>query len=482
MAKKPQPIFDELASAGASRIGDGYTSELAPSRDEVLELHGGGDLSLYERLLRDDQVYPTFLQRRSAVVAREWKVDAGGPSELDQRAADFMRDQLQRSAWDGVTFRMLAGLMYGFAVGECMWGMQDGKVVLDSIKVRKSKRFRFGTDGSLRLIKRGEPAGEVMPERKFWVFTAGADDDDDLYGRGLGHYLYWPVWFKRNALQFWALFLERFAVPTPMAKIPAGSTPQERNKFLQLLSAIRNGGRVVVPNGVDIQLLQALKDSGGDFDRFVGRMDASIAKIVLTQTMTTDDGSSYSQGAVHERSMGRVTKSDGDLVCESFTHGPSKWLTEWNFPGAAPPIVYRDMAEAEDLAARATRDRTIFELGFKPTLDYIQETYGDGFEPRPDPPPMAGFGGPSFAETLPAVGDSIDDHLDEEGWRKVIGPEVGAIETLLAKCKSIEEFRDRIGELALSDPKPLAESLARLTFAARVAGQVSAEPSDGEHG
>jgi hypothetical protein len=52
-----------------------------------------------------------------------------------------------------------------------------------------------------------------MPERKFWTFSAGAATDDEPYGLGLGHFLYWPVFFKRNDIKFWLIFLEKFAAP-----------------------------------------------------------------------------------------------------------------------------------------------------------------------------------------------------------------------------------------------------------------------------
>jgi hypothetical protein len=71
--------------------------------------------------------------------------------------------------------------------------------------------------------------------------------------------------------------------------------------------------------------------------------------------MTTDDGSSRSQAEVHKGVADWVVKSDADLLCESFNRGPVAWLTEWNFPGAQPPRVWRHTEPAENLQARAER-------------------------------------------------------------------------------------------------------------------------------
>ena len=44
-----------------------------------------------------------------------------------------------------------------------------------------------------------------------------------------------------------------------------------------------------------------------------------------------------------------IVTADAHLVCDSFNRSIVKWLTEWNFPGAAHPTVMREMADAPDL-------------------------------------------------------------------------------------------------------------------------------------
>jgi phage gp29-like protein len=471
--KSPAPLLDEIAADLGDDVGRGYVAEVRRQRDDVLNVHGHGDLALYEQLLRDDQVYPTFHQRRAAVIAREWLVEPGGDTALDQRAADSLRDQLNHLSWDRATYRMLTGLMYGYGVAEAMYEPDGLRVRLAALRVRRSRRFRFGVQGDLRLHH--DAAYDVMPERKFWTMTVGAESDDDPYGCGLGHWLYWPVWFKRNAIRFWSVFLEKFAMGTPIAKTPPGTSRAEQERILALLGAVMGGGKVVIPSSVALELFQSGKDSGGDYERFVARMDASIAKIVLTQTMTTDNGSSLSQAVVHERMGNAVGKADADILCESFMVGPASWLTEWNYPGAATPRVYRDFDQAVDVKAIADRDAVILGLGWRPTAERIREVYGEGYEPAPAPaaaPPAA------FAEPIRDAHDAVRDLLTD--WRKVLGPEVERIEHLLGDCRSLEEVRERLGELATTQPNLLADGLGRVMFAANLAGQL--DNSGGEDG
>lgn len=322
-----------------------------------------------------------------------------------------------------------------------------------------------------------------MPAQKMWHYVCGGDDDDNPNGLGLGHYLYWPVWFKRNAYRFWLLFLEIFSQPTPIGTHPSSWTKQKQDEFLAMLDGVRAGGRLAVPNGVKVELVQAARDSGGDYNTFIGLLNGAIAKIVRTQTMTLDDGSSLAQGKVHLTVADMADKTDSDLLTESFTLGPVTWLVEWNFPGAKVPRVYRDFTRPEDLSASATRDQALATIGYRPTPDRIREVYGDGYELAPPPAPApAAPDGPimAFGEPRSAT-DAVRGILDT-GWEQVIGPQVESIEKLVANARSLEEVRDRIGELALEDPDALARSLAQVLFAARVGGNAEYDADDDGNG
>jgi len=482
-----RPDLKAIAIAGDSRwetgaAGGAWTGALKRPRDPLWLTYAGRDLALYDQILRDDQVMPVWQQRRLAVVSRNWDVEPGGDSAVDKAAADHLREQLLALPWDRITFKMLSGIFYGFGAGELMYRADGTKTVIDDILVRRPHKFRWHQDGSLRLMVPGRPDGEELPPSKFWTFTAGADDDDDPYGRGLAWHLYWPVWFKRNGLKFWAIWLEKFAGGTATGKVPPGASQQEIDRLLTALQALTTDSAVVFPEGVTVDILQAAKSAGGDYDAFLRRMDGAIAKVVLSQTMTTDDGSSKSQAEVHQDVKLEVVKGDADLVCESFNDGPATWLTAWNWPGAKPPRVYRQVSEEEDLTARAERDKTLYEIGWEPTEAYIQETYGDGYVRR----------GSAAAETSTGPGSvsGTDAEFAEAGGRipgAIVARQAdrleieaaGAIDAMMEPirrlvdgARSLDEIRDGLGELFPDLPDDrFAALLGRSLMAAGLAGR-----------
>ena len=458
-SKVDRPVTDLLAATLDGRdITRGFVEHLdfLVPEDHVLRERARGDLEVYERLLEDDQIAATFEQRRLSVVAHEWVVEPASEDTADIEAADWLRECLKGANYDEATRQMLSAVLLGFAVAECDWQVRaDGRVWLNRLLVRRQKRFRFSPSGDLLLLTNANPRGERMPERKFWVTRMGAEHADDPYGRGIAGRLYWPAFFKRHGLKFWMSFLDKFGSPTAVATLPSGASEADRKAALDLVSGIQRSTGAVVPEGVALSLLESARAAGGDFGAFCDRMDAAISKVVLGQTMTTDDGSSLAQSKTHLSVRDQMLKADADALCESFNSQVVTWLTEWNFPRARPPKVWRRFEAVEDLAARAQRDATLAQLGFRPTLDEVREVYGGEWEEAPAgsgstlsalqaPSDASGF---SFSEPDPAEADRIADRLGDESSDLLSGL-MAKVREAIDGAGSLDEVRARLESLS----------------------------------
>jgi len=479
MASRPETR--EIASTQDGRdITRGYISplEILRPEDQVLMRRGGGDLRIYEELKRDDQVAATWGSRQDAIVQAEWYVEAGGESAADQAAADFLREQLSRVRFDAVTKKMHYGVFYGYAVAECLWARDGSRVALEAIKVRNRRRFRFDGAGRLRLLTASDPQGEVMPERKFWVYSAGADHDDEPYGLGLGHYLYWPVYFKRSGLRLWLIFLDKFGQPTARGKYPANATPQEKQNLLDALRAIHTESGIIVPEGMDVELIEAARSGTADYATLYSTMDRAIAKVILGHTGSSESTPGKLGGEdMAEHVRGDIVKADADVICASFNASVARWLTEWNFPGAATPRVWRSFEEPEDLNKLAERDGKIARLGFKPTLQYVTETYGEGWEEDDRP----GGGGPlGFAEgddqAPTAFADRLEDETEAE-MDRLIEP----VRRMVQQAGSLEEVRRNLEGMFEELPsEQLGKVMQKALAAAELAGTYEVAAGEGE--
>jgi phage gp29-like protein len=481
---KPGLNREIATTADGMDITRGYVGPLLTPYDSVLR-NRGGDLTLYEQVLSDPQVKATVAQRQLAVTQCEWQVDAGGKRAIDQSAADFMREQINRIGWDNITTKMLYGVFYGYAVAELIYEVQGRYIGIKQVKVRNRRRFRFGKQMDLRLLTYEHMLEGIPAEAPyFWSFSTGADNDDEPYGLGLAHWLYWPVLFKRNGIKFWLIFLEKFGMPTGVGKYGSDANAAEKSKLLQAVRAIQTDSGIIIPEGMTVELLEAARSGTSDYAALHDTMDATIAKVVLGQTASTQGtpgklGNDKLQGDVRAD----IIKADADLVCESWNMGPARWLTAWNFPGAAVPRVYRVTAEPEDLTDRADRDGKIKGLGFKPTLDYITATYGEGWEeaaatpPMPVPPPR-GSDGAQFAEApaaAPTPAESIADALTPQA-QPVVDGWVDQLAAMVDAAGSLEELREMILAAYADLPADkLASAIATALQTAQAAGRYDVE-------
>lgn len=457
--RSSRPEMREVATTRDGRdITRGYVDPfmLQQPTDSVLQLRGGGDYKIYKEVLRDDQVASCFAQRRLAVIAKELQVDAGGTSRADKKAADFMSEQIKAMAFDNATDKMLFGVYYGYAAAEIMWGRDGTNIIVDKLKVRDRVRFGFDGFGSLRLKTFAQPDGELLPDRKFWHFSTGADHDDEPYGLGLAHWLYWPVFFKRAGIQYWMVFLERFGQPTTVGKHPTNATPDERRKLLDALEAIATDTGITIPQGMEISFLEAARSGTADYVKLCEYMDTAIAKIILGQTASTQGtpgrlGNDELQGDVRAD----LIRADADLVCESFNQTVVKWLTEYNFPGAKQPRVYRVTDEDEDLTRKAERDSKIHAMGFKPTLKHIQDEYGGDWVEKNHPTPPTDNQQPvheslpnnaEFAEPDATRATTLTDQLDDK-LQSATDVWINRIRDLVMNAESLEAIRDGLAEL-----------------------------------
>lgn len=479
------------------------------TRDDILTRRGGGDgLRIYQDLARDGHAGSVLRKRRQAVVAREWTVDAASDDPADQRAAMLARAALKRCDFDRACQGLLSAVLTGYAVAEVLWQvadleLEDGTrgrfVVPKAIKPRNARRFRLDQQEQLRLLTWDAPTdGIALPDRKFVLARFWAEENEDPYGRGLGHDLFWPVYFKRNAVALWNALVERHGLPFIYAEYPSGTPEGDRVKLSSAIADLARGGGLTVPQGTLIKFLEAgvgASATGRLHADLVDAMDAEISKIVLGETLTTEMGPTGSRAAseTHDGVRQELADQDADLLSDILNAQLMTWLAEINFPGAAAPTVYRRAPEAIDLQAMAKLDETLFKVGYEPTEQLVAERYGPGYRrvtrtPPAVPPSSVPGGDPT--ETDAAIDPAFAEDGPEEPVaalaarlaRDASGAQaelLGAVRAEVDAATSFADLEARLTRLSGALPvRPLAQklgpafALAYLVGAADVQDQV----------
>lgn len=122
------------------------------------------------------------------------------------------------------------------------------------------------------------------------------------------------VLIKRGDVGDWATFNEVFGQPMRVAYYQTGDPAQKS----QLESAMANAGAMsylVLPDGSKVEFPDINKTGSADtYERLQKAMDAGMSKLIVGQTMTTENGSSRSQGEVHERLAEKIARADRRFI------------------------------------------------------------------------------------------------------------------------------------------------------------------------
>ncbi len=381
MKKLERELTAEIASRKDELVLYG---DIIPNPDKVLLTRGRGrNLEIYEDLETDAHVRTVISKRKRAVTSREWFVNEADGSDEASKSAELVRKCLNLINLDRLTEDLLDAVLKGYSVAEIMWGYDENEKIIRPLEIRSRKPQRFifkqaENDCELRLLTLDSPIdGIEVPERKFIVFTYDKRFDNP-YGFGLGNSLFWPVLFKRKGITFWLTFCDKFGSPTSVGKYPASASDNERATLREALEAIANDYGIIVPEGMEVSLLEASKASTDTYEKLARFMDEQISEIVLGETGSTNQsngGGSRARDQIGNEIRLETAKADADMLCQVLNDSLVRWIVELNMPGAPLPKLWRDFEEGEDLKEKAGRDNILAGMGVKFTKEYFKENY-----------------------------------------------------------------------------------------------------------
>lgn len=115
---------------------------------------------------------------------------------------------------------------------------------------------------------------------------------------------------KGYTMTDWLRLAERYGMPT-LAVESDSRDDKELDEMELQLSQFGSSGYIILPDGTKVSLLDSSKSDGFNvFLQLINLSDGYISKLMLGQTMTSDDGSSLSQAQVHKEILDEYTEAD----------------------------------------------------------------------------------------------------------------------------------------------------------------------------
>jgi len=179
--------------------------------------------------------------------------------------------------------------------------------------------------------------------------------------------------YKRATIGDWAQYSQLAGTNFRTIKY-RGSMP-DANTRSNMRDIVNNAGTgtLDLPRDVDIETSNQTSTSQNQlFENYVKYLDDEMTKLVLGQTMTTEDGSSKSQAEVHERVQDDIFDNDAQYVLDTFNKDFKYVMEAFGFIGGL--FAYSESATAKQ-TEEIERDIKLKELGVMFTDKELRTKY-----------------------------------------------------------------------------------------------------------
>lgn len=194
------------------------------------------------------------------------------------------------------------------------WGMglfeftNSGGLGYQSIPVKHIDPFK-------KMVRReqGSPSVDDKSWEKLWNVAFVGDARDF----GILQQLSLLAMYKRAAMGDWAQYSQLAGTNFRIIKYRGQSPDPKRRSAIREQVYNAGSGVLDLPSDVDVQTSNQSSSSQNQlFENYIKYLDDAMTKLILGQTMTTEDGSSRSQAEVHERTQDDIFDADGKYILD----------------------------------------------------------------------------------------------------------------------------------------------------------------------
>ncbi len=365
MQRLPYSTFRKDLDTWASARAMGMNMQ-NPRRWKLVELYIDSMLDLHLSSVVEKKILK--------ITNKKYKiVDASGEMNVDATNA------IKKKWFRKIIRHAMEARIHGFSLIEI-----PGEKEITTVNL-VDRRFVI-PERSIFILNMGENMGFDYTNPYFQNTCLPVGESDDL-GMLLSLSIY--AILKKNAIGNWAEFVEIFGIPMRTAETPSfdANTKKQIEDMLENMGSAAWG---LFPEGTKINVVETGKtDSYKVFDMFIERMNSEISKRVLGNTMTTDNGSSRSQGEVHERTEQEIELDDKAFIADMVNDQLIPLLIRRGYRLENMRFEWDD-AENMELDVRSEVDLRISQMGFKLSKEYIENTYSvelDENQPEEKPEP-----------------------------------------------------------------------------------------------
>lgn len=323
--------------------------------EQILSLESPMQLSTKDitKITQDLVVSQCLLSRKAPVLKKKAIINA---------KEEKHKEILQKVFHDSILSQILDTHLYGLNPFEINWELENG-IFIPKLINRDYRDFEYNSEGKLEFI--GNGLKQEIPDKKL-VYGIFNQSWRNLYGESSLKKLYFSIKIKNAGMEFWIRFLERFGDPWAI-----GKTDDDPQSLAYELYNMLNGSSAVISKDEEISLVQP--SSNVSFKEIVEFCDSQIRSFLLGANLSGYvSGGSYAATNTHNAIREEIALSD-ERILLYLCNKTIAYFCELN--GITDAISLSLFDEGNPKNDLSLRDKTIFEMGYQPTKEYIEKTY-----------------------------------------------------------------------------------------------------------
>lgn len=293
---------------------------------DVGEIYAMTDFTIEtaQEMLRDETIY-SGLHFFSVNVGNAIGEYAHDNPEIQEFVQENF-ENLDRSFELVISDMVMKTKTYGFCAAELVWEPRGTKLYLKRIVPLEPLRTTFKLEsGNLAAVVQYAARGRVeIPVEKTFILR----NSPELYGKSALEPVYRAWKMKKVLFKFWAIAMERYAVP-----VLYGKTSGDTDALAQALGSLWSRGVIAASPDVEIQVLEPKSSVAETFAKAIEQLDLLIYRGLLLPRLLggpTTVGS-YALGKVHMDLFLSSVRREARLVAEEVIDQIVAKIIDYNF-------------------------------------------------------------------------------------------------------------------------------------------------------
>ena len=294
--------------------------------------------------------------------------------------------------------------------------------------------------------------------------------------------------------------IDRFGYPLRLGKYSPKATEDDINTLRRAVASIGSDFGAVIPESAILEIIESktTQSTSDTYEKLAQFVNKEISKLVLGQTMTSEEGASYSQAQVHNEVRGDIAKSDIRQIMETLNSQLIVPYCKFNFGELETyPKLELFKPDIDNIELIINAVANLSDKGLKVKASEIRAKLGLS-EPAEDDEVIGGrviydngdcgvcpTESPHVANANADLNNIIYNHRPtmntalnnasnvaiDNDYIEIENDIVETLKKVFDKCESFDEIKNEIEKLSLNwDSSKIAEIMASAFFMARAKG------------